>query len=270
MAEAPVAAWPRPHFKASDQPTKILFVCFGKAPLSELPLGRARYGLPESELLTKVDVREHARGSNPAWFESWWGASFGVIAERDLAADLPLLTTSDVCFTLGLELGDQPSLLPQQLVWGLTRWLCERGALVVLDVHAFHFRTREDVEQLSFEGPDVARDVKLVLESEPTRDGLHLMHTRGLCKFARPELSCFILPDDASLMARALNQLARAAMDGVSAAQLRLQVVEGVELATQPVTDRSLIQSLGLEAAVELRRSDGAALAGIGRLGAAQ
>lgn len=266
MADASLAAWPRPHFKATDQQTKLFFVCFGKAPLSELPLSRARYGLPETDILALVDVREHARGTNPAWFEGWWASTFGVIAERDLGDDLPLLTTSDVCFTLGLELNDQPQLVAQQVVWGLTRWLCERGALVVLDVHAFHFRTRQDVDQLSFEGPDVARDVKLVLESDPTRDGLHLMHTRGLCKFARPELSCFISPEDASLMGRVLNQLAQAMMDGATAAQLRLKVAEGVELQTQPVTEQGLLRSLGLEAAVELRRADGAALAGISRL----
>jgi hypothetical protein len=41
---------------------------------------------------------------------------------------------------------------------------------------------------------------------------------------------------------------------------------DGVELATSPAPNRALIDSLGLEAAVMLARSDGAALAGIGRL----
>jgi hypothetical protein len=270
MADAPAQAWPRPYFKATEQHTKVFFVCFGKAPLAELPLSRARFGLPDSDVLTKVDVREHSRATSPAWFEGWWAATFRVVAERDLGDDLALLTTSDVCVTIGLELPDHPDLAPQQVVWGVSRWLCERGALVVLDVHAFLFRTRQDVEQLSFESADVVRDVKLVLESEPTRGGLHLMHTRGLCKFARPELLCYIEPDDASLMGRVLNQLARTLMEGAVAPQLRLKVAEGVELVTRPSSERGLLESLGLEAAVELERSDGSALAGIGRLGPAQ
>jgi hypothetical protein len=267
MADAPVAVWPRPYFQATSQQTKIFFVCFGKGTLADLPLSRSRYGLPECEALSKIEVREHRRASDAAWFEGWWSGSFGAIAQRDLDADLALLTTSDVCFTLGLELPDQPDLAPQQCVWGLSRWLCDRGALVVLDVHAFHFRTRQELAELELQSSEVTRDVKIVLESDATRDGLHLMHTRGLCKFARPELLCFIEPDDASLMGRVLNQLSRAMMEGASAPQLRLRVAEGVEVTTWSSDQRALIESLGLEAAVELRRGDGSPMAGIGRLG---
>ncbi len=266
MADELVAAWPRPYFKASEQQTKIFFVCFGKAPLAELELDRVRFGLPSAELLKKVEVGEHRRAAERAWFEGWWSAAFGAIAERDLEQDLSLLTTSDVCYTLGLEVTDQGDFAPLQTVWGLSRWLCARGASVVLDVHAFRFRSRADVDELTFAESDVQRDVKLVLETEPTRDGLHLLHTRGLCKFARPELLCFIRPDDAGAIGRIMNQLARTMMEGASAAQLRLRVADGIELTTSPSSERSLVESLGLEAAVTLGRSDGVALAGIGRL----
>ena len=267
MADAAVPAWPRPYFDVTEQQTKIFFVCFGKAPLAELPLSRTRYGLPESEALKQIEVREHQRAISKAWFEGWWNGSFAAVAQRDLGEDLALLTTSDTCFTLGLELADQSDLSPQQSVWALARWFCERGAHVVLDVHAFHFRTRQDVEQLDFAGSDVLRDIKLVLESEPTRDGLHLMHTRGLCKFARPELLCFVGPDDAALVGQAMNQIARSLMEGKSAGQIRFELAEGVTLTTAASDDARLIESLGLEAAVMLARSDGTSLAGIGQLG---
>jgi len=266
MADEQVAAWRRPYFKAGEQPTKIFFVCFGNGSLAEVDLGRARFGLPSDDLANRVEVREHRRVAGRAWFENWWAGAFGVIAEQDLGDDLALLTTSDVCYTLSLELQDQPDLVPLQSVWGLARWLCARGMSVVLDVHAFRFRTRADVDALDFSDSDVQRDVKLVLETEPTDDGLHLMHTRGLCKCARPELMCFIQPDDAGLMGRVLHQLARTLLEGAAPNQIRLRIADGVELVTSPAHDRALIDSLGLEAAVMLARNDGAALAGIGRL----
>lgn len=265
MADA-VVAWPRPYFKASEQRTSIFFVCFAKGQLADVPLSQARFGLPGTKTAEQVELLQHQRSANRQWFEDWWNGPFGVIAAQDLGPDLALLTTSDNCFTLKLELPDQPDLAPQQSVWALSRWLCARGASVVLDVHAFRYRSREDVEKLAFDEADVQRDVKLVLETDPTGGKLHLMHTRGLCKFARPELTCFVDPDDASVMGRVLNQLARTMMEGARAEQLRLRVVEGVELTTQPATDRALIESLGLEAAVSLVRADGASLAGIGRL----
>lgn len=266
MAEATVTVWPRPYFKASSQPTKILFVCFAKAPLAEIEIAGARFGLPSRELAAQVDVREHRRAAKPGWFESWWGGSFGVIAERDLGDDLSLLTTSDVCFTLSSSLPDQADLAPLQTIWGLSRWLCARGATVVLDVHAFRFRTRADVEALGMEASDVQRDVKIVLETEPTRDGMHLLHTRGLCKFARPELLSFIVPEDAAVMGRFMNQVARTLMEGAGSEQIRLRLIEGAELVASASADPALVSSLGLEAAVMLGRGDGASLAGISRL----
>lgn len=266
MADEQVAAWRRPYFKAGEQPTKIFFVCFGKGPLAEVGLGRARFGLPSDELANRVEVREHRRAAGRAWFENWWAGAFGVIAAQDLGDDLALLTTSDVCYTLSLELPDQADLVPLQSVWGLVRWLCARGMSVVLDVHAFRFRTRADVDALDFRESDVQRDVKLVLESEPAEQGLHLMHTRGLCKCARPELMCFIQPDDADVMGRVLNQLARTLLEGAAPNQIRLRIADGVELVTAPAPDRALIDSLGIEAAVMLARTDGAPLAGIGRV----
>jgi hypothetical protein len=266
MADEQVAVWPRPYFKQGEEPTKLLFVCFGKAPLAEVPLTLSGFGLPNAALAKQVELAEHHRASKGAWFENWWGGAFGVIAETDLGDDLPLLTTSNVCFTLSLELPDQADLAPAQTVWGLARWLCARGIDVVLDVHAFRFRTRQDVEALGFAESDVQRDVKLVLESEPSENGAHLMHTRGLCKFGRPELLCFIQPDDGALMGRVLNQLARTLMEGALASQLRLRIADGVELTTKPFPSAALVDSLGLEAAVLLGRADGAPLVGLTRL----
>lgn len=266
MAEQPVPVWPRPYFKASPQTTKIFFACFGTAPLAGVEIGGSRFGLPSRELAAQVDVREHERAATREWFEGWWQGAFGALAEQDLGPDLALLTTSNVCFTLGLELPDQADMAPLQTVWGLARWLCARGASVVLDVHSFRFRTRAEVDALGFDGSDVLRDVKIVLETDTTEDGLHLLHTRGLCKFARPELLCFIRPDDAALMGRLMNQVARTLMEGAVAEQIRLRVAEGVELRTSSSSELELLASLGLEAAVELSRSDGLPLAGIGRL----
>jgi hypothetical protein len=270
MADEPVAAWPRPYFKPSDAQTELLFVCFGSAPLAEEQLSRQRFGLPSRQLLERVDLREHLRAAHPAWFEGWWTAAFGAIAKRDLGPELSSLTACDVCYTLALKLEDQPTLAPQQTIWGLSRWLCERGARVVLDVHALRFRTRAEVEGLSLNESDVERDVKLVFENQPTEGGLHLLHTRGLCKFARPDVLCYIRPEDLEPTGRLLNQVARSLMEGETAPQIQVRVASGVELTTSPDVAPGLVESLGLPAAVRLGRSDGAALAGIAGLVAAR
>jgi hypothetical protein len=265
MADDRAPVWPRPYFKAGELQTKIAFVCFGRAPLGEVELGLSRFGLPSAELAREVQMREHQRKSAAAYFQGWWSGSFGVIAARDLEGELALLTTSDVCFSLTFDGPDRADLAPAQTVWGLSRWLCTRGINVVLDIHAMRFRSRAEVEALDFAESDATRDVKIVLETDATRHGLHLMHTRGLCKFARPELMCFIEPSDAAVMGRAMNQIARTLMEGAVAEQIRLKVAGGIELRAAPGDEQALIKNLGLETAVTLRRSDGSAIAGVAR-----
>lgn len=241
-------------------------MAFGKAPLRDLPLSRSLFGLPDVQLLEKLDVREHERARSREWFENWWGGAFGKIAQQDLGEQLPLLTESDLCHTLSFDVPDRADLAPQQTIWGLTRWLCARGVHVVLDVHAMRFRTRADVEALAFTGADLERDVKLVFETEPTQGRLHLMHTRGLCKFARPELMGYIEPGDVDEMTRLLNQAAEALMNGATPQQLRLGSIDGAALHSAPSSDQPLVDSLGLRRAVVLSRADGAALTGLSRL----
>jgi hypothetical protein len=270
MGDENVKVWARPRFELTEQPTELFFVCFAKAPLSELPLDRARYGLPKAACVDRIVVREHHRRGSAAWYEGWWAGSFGVVAARELGDDLPLLTASDTCFTIELTLPDQPDLAPAQSVWALSRWFCERGALVVLDVHAFTFRAKDEIALMGFDGPDVARDVKVVLENEPTRDGLHLLHTRGLCKFGRPELLCFVTPNDAPVAAAAQRSVAQSMIEGQSAARVRLKLTDELELITGPLHEPALLSGLGLQRAVELRRADGAPLSDLGRIGVAR
>lgn len=263
MAEESVPVWPRPYFKAGSQPIKIFFVCFGRAPLADVELSRSRFGLPSPELLAELDAREVSRDSAREWFENWWGGAFGVYARQDLQQQLGELTCSDVCLTLALEVPDRGDLAPLQTLWGVARWLCERGASVVLDVHAFRFRTRAEVEALTLTGSDVERDVKIVFETGATQGDLHLLHTRGMCKFARPELLCFIEPDDVAAAGRIVNQVARTLLEGAQPQQIRLKVAEGVEVVAGGSPDQALVDSLGLEAAVLLTRKTGEPLAGI-------
>ena len=266
MTDSGAAVWPRARYTATRQRTQIFFVCFGRAPLSQVVLSRSRFGLPRPELFDQVDIREHQRSDSRAWFENWWSASFGFIARRELGSALDLLTSSEQCVTLSLDAPDQSDLAPVQTMWGLVRWLCERGCDVVLDVHSFRFRTRGAVESLGFEGPDLQRDVKLVFETSPTEGGLHLMHTRGLCKFARPELLAYITPDDVEALEPMMLEGARLLMEGTTATELRFRTSSDVELVTKPSPDTTLVESLGLGAAGLLARSDGAPLAGVGRL----
>lgn len=264
MVDQPPLPWPRPQFRASEQATKILFLCFASSPLLHVELERARFGLPSAELARRFTLAEHARASEPDWYEAWWGGAFGVMARRDLGDELPRLVQSQLCVSLGFEGADQADLGPLQTAWGLTRWLCARGADVVLDVHAFRFRTRAEIEALSFAAADSERDVKIVLETEPTRDGLHLMHTRGLCKCARPELTCFIRPSDAAAVGEAMDRLAKDLLEGAAWQDLRTKLGGRVELVTRPIADATLLTGVGLEAAVTLARKDGAPLAGSG------
>jgi hypothetical protein len=263
MPEAEVAAWPRSEYRPSCERTRICLVCFGVAPLSDVPLSRTRFGLPDRNLASQLDVREYARNAYPEWFAGWWSDALGVYARQDLGPAFERLMKCDLCQTLQLEVADTPDLTPLQTAWGMARWLCERGALFVLDVYACRFHERQLLLSYPLEALAVERELKLVFETEASEHGLHLLHTRGMCKFARQELLAYVRPEDAELAGALLNQCAQRLIAGALIEDLKLSIAEDTALVARPYENRPLLEALGLHSAALLARDDGQPLAGI-------
>lgn len=209
MARGLVPVWERTAVSSAGRDAHVLFVCFASLALREdVKFAVDRFGVSSIESLRAVDVREHAREANPDWFDGWRSGALRQIAERDLHADLAALDAADRCITLEIGVADPTDLAHLQSVWALARWFFARGANVALDVHAARFLRAADLPAPSSQF-DVHENVSTIFETDATEpDGRHVLHTRGMRKFGRPDIVRICAPDDVDRAAEVLGQLA--------------------------------------------------------------
>ncbi len=216
--------WTRDVHHATESLSDVLLVCFSQGPLQDdVPLEAARFGLPSKESVDELDVRRQERCTNPEVFDGWRVDPLRTVAERDLGEGLALLDAADECHMIRVKVRDPANLASLQACWGVARWMCARGATVVLDGHAARFWTGDAVAgwPLGTE-VDIRREVSFVFETDATfGDDGHYVHTRGMVKFARPDVVAVCGPEDAPVVVEIMKELAQGMARGLVPASTR-------------------------------------------------
>lgn len=195
--------WPRPQWRNSGDPAVVLYFAFGDlGAVPTIPGERYRTrGIPPG-----VDVL-HQRNAELA---TWPGYPLSGGLGRVLRQDQPHLVAhasraSDVLMLRG-TLADPPSLDYLRDVTGVLTGLLDRGidivvdplTLTIFDAASWHKHHRGD------DLFDVRRHV-LILNSPDDAPGTARVHTRGMARFARPDIDIRAVPAAA---AAAMGQLA--------------------------------------------------------------
>jgi hypothetical protein len=213
-----LSLWQRAETGATGRPADVVLVAFHHGALADdVPLAAARFGLPGRAHAELCDIRAHAGAEAPEWLDGFRQGGLRAIAERHLdAAALARLDAADGCVTVRATVLDPFDLGYLQAAWGLARWLCARGAGVVLDARATRFFSADAVAAVAADAPfDVRREISLIAETEPTPGlGGHVVHTRGLLKLARPDLVTIVARGAVDAAAAALWRLAARLADG--------------------------------------------------------
>jgi hypothetical protein len=189
MAEAP-PTWARPYHQALDRVAKVTLLAFADAPLDlSSPINRSRHGLPLGFDVNALDVRQHLRHEAPEWFDGFFTPAMLRVSEHDLPGLDREYSNLTALYSVRLEFPEPPDLAYLQGCWAFMAWLCECGARFVLDEHAIRWHTREQVLQLDpMRAFDIKNEISVVFETDLTPGFGHVMHTRGLAKFGRPDL----------------------------------------------------------------------------------
>ena len=134
------------------------------------------------------------------------------------ASELPdaaRLDAARYCHSVAARVADPPDHGHIQAAWAAARWLVARGSFAVLDTHAGRWHGGDQVAGLDAERPfDVGTEVTIVFETDRTPGFGHVMHTRGMAKFARPDLMTATEPGTADQAAQVIFHLSRSLADG--------------------------------------------------------
>ena len=203
--------WTRSAFSPGGGPGRVFLVLFSEQPgLASPPISRARHGVASVEPLKHLEVAVVGADQAPEWIRGWTEGPLRNLADRALGDDALRLPGVKSCVRINGEVPDPADLTHLQLMWGLARAFLENGCFAVLDAHQARWFPGKDVMEWA---PDRAfelgREVSVIFETDASPGYGHVVHTRGLAKFGRPDLLMLgAKPEDADLAGRRLDALA--------------------------------------------------------------
>ena len=218
---ADIKTWQRPNFEPDGRTAEVIFYVFADRALDlASPMSRSRHGIPGGFSPASLDIRQHLLQESPDWFEGFFSPEMLGVANAELSGQTDALVGTTAVYSVSVRQQEPEDLAYLQGAWAAAKWLCERGALFVHDAHPIRWHAAGEVNALA---PDrafeIRREVNLVFETDPSGDFGHLCHTRGLAKFARPDIVLLgAAKDDAPACGALLNGLASRAASGAALA----------------------------------------------------
>lgn len=180
-------SWERPHYRATGAEAFLFYVAFGDIALDNA-MSRSRYrseGVPDG-----IEIRLYTIEEDEDYIA---GFRSGYLWDR-LLEDAPSLArdveSAPGCAVLYGTLRDPPTLDYMRDCVGLLTHFTDNGARAIYDPQMFQWWAPDDWRAQIFDpaGP-VPQHHTAILVSEDDGDGRNWVHTRGLRKFARPDIS---------------------------------------------------------------------------------
>lgn len=215
--------WPRSRFEPGGNEAQFEFYCFGYEDTQrEPPFDLGAEGYRGAELPEGVGIRtDIADGAAADDF-------FGFYRES-LAEAFPSLDAARVrvAHLIVGNVPDPADLTYLQAAWAAVRWQLRNGALVVRDVRAERWRTREDVLAADPRDPTMACGWRVIVEHEETPGYGHLVYTLGMAKFGRPDVLTAVPAAHVDEAAQLLNTIATGLIEGKRMHELPHRASEG-------------------------------------------
>jgi len=181
---SPIPSWPRPQYSPSDGRPFILYLVFGSFG-TELSPSQSKHhvaGVPAGLRVDGFSARESG-------LEPFFNDEPFVSQLRGDPALQAVLASAPSCLRFIGELADQPTLDYLRDVVGLVVAALEAGGVAVLDPQQLAWWSAAEFRATYFEpvGPAVLDHVAFLASDDG--DGATWLHTRGMRKFGRPDVS---------------------------------------------------------------------------------
>ena len=187
-----MTSWPRPHFEAGGGDPFLFYVMYGEFPQTLSP-SRQQYrtnGLPEGLAAMKYDDASHPEVRS-GFLE---GYLWDLLREED-ASLAEVVQRAPACFILKGAPTRAETLDYLRDVVGLLTYLFDHGGVGLYDPFMFKWWSSEEWRRRIFEADEpVAHRHVTVLASEDEGPDRQWLHTRGMQKFGRPDLSIRAVP----------------------------------------------------------------------------
>jgi hypothetical protein len=182
-----LVSWPRPHYQPGGGDAMIFYAMYG-AIAPSLDVSRTEYrsaGLPPG-----VQSGHFSRGDANGVFASFLEGPFGAMLDDGFPQLSVAVRAAAGCVVIKGTVADSPTLDYLRDVIGLVACMIDAGAIAVLDMQALQWWDAADFRRDIFEAEFTpAEHVAMLGSMEDSKSGAVWIHTRGMRKFGRPDLS---------------------------------------------------------------------------------
>lgn len=189
------AHWARPHWTPSRRQAQLFYLVVGPPPV-EPALSRSRHHVDAIE--PELDVRAHRREDAPEWFAGWFDGPIATSLDGVFGPAAGDVRAAGALTTVRGVFDDRDSLDYVRNTIGVVSAIAEAGAIALFDAVALTW-WRPAMWQECFVARSefrIAEQIQVIASDDPEfRPGLW-MHTRGMAKFARPEVQVKHVPDE--------------------------------------------------------------------------
>jgi hypothetical protein len=186
-----LVSWPRPHFAPGGGSAQLYYDVFGTFDL-EQPLSGSKYRCAGTDWL---GIHHCDRGRHPDVFLDTQPGPLWEVLKGDASHTAELASKAPQMVALRGEVADADTLDYFRDAIGVVAWLLDVGGVAVCDPQMLRLWSAEEWRAEAFE-PNEPQPLKhtVILDSPEGgtngSDGAkHWLHTRGMLKFGRPDLS---------------------------------------------------------------------------------
>jgi hypothetical protein len=183
--------WEREYFQPENGNAVLNFVVFGEL-TADVEVSASEYRTSGPPKGTEMEL--FTRAEHGAWVDGWTEGYFGAMLADDPELEAKVKAAPTLAMLHG-EVHDPSTLDYLRDAIGVVTALLDRGGVAVLDVLALRWFTSEEWRETIFEpaAPEPIEHVSLLASEEW---GGMWLHSRGMRKFGRPDLSARELSQD--------------------------------------------------------------------------
>lgn len=180
-------SWSRPKWQERQQQAKVCYVIIGSPHRTGLKVKKSRHHIDRLE--PELEVTLHQRYEDETWFTSWFDFP-GADLDGTFGPAAKLIRDFDQLTIVRGEFSDRDSLDFLRNSLGVVSAIVDNNAIGVFDMYAVQWWTPEQwLESFVSRSEFLLQDHLSIIVSNDDEVGTELwMHTRGMCKFARPDL----------------------------------------------------------------------------------
>lgn len=187
-------AWQRPHWQPSDEEILLQFYVFGKFEAVRVP--SRDYGSPG--LPAGIESTGHQQQALRQWAGYPLKGATGRMFKEDSPEAYKLAREAPEVLVVRGQLKDSQTTGYLRDTLGVLAGLLDTGGVAILDPQTLSLLTADEWRRrfLIRDGAPIRHHLLILCDSEP-KAGHSWIHTRGMRKFGRPDISLRNVPDRA-------------------------------------------------------------------------